>query len=137
MPGSRPRDVLRHSVLDRLAQTGSGRRQSDLRIGVEELKQSVRRDIEWLLNSRRPLLDLSDLPEAFPVSTGFHHMGTIRMSSAPSEGVVDGDCRVHSVSNLFVGGSGVFTTSSVSPPTFTIVALAIRLAEHLRTRVLS
>ncbi|MHB8079821.1 MAG: type VI secretion system baseplate subunit TssE [Candidatus Krumholzibacteriia bacterium] len=55
---------MRHSVLDRLAATGGGSRQRDLRIGVEELKQSVRRDIEWLLNSRRPLLDLADLPEA-------------------------------------------------------------------------
>jgi len=64
MADSRPRDVLRHSVLDRLVSTGGGHRQRDLRIGVEELKQSVRRDIEWLLNSRRPLLDLSDLPEA-------------------------------------------------------------------------
>ncbi len=64
MSDPRRRDVLRHSVLDRLAPTGSGGRRRDLRIGVEELKQSVRRDIEWLLNSRRPLLDLSDLPEA-------------------------------------------------------------------------
>jgi len=64
MSDSRPGDILRHSVLDRLAPTGGGRRQRDLRIGVEELKQSVRRDIEWLLNSRRPLLDLTDLPEA-------------------------------------------------------------------------
>jgi len=64
MPESRPRDVLRHSVLDRLTPIGSGGRRRDMRIGVEELKQSVRRDIEWLLNSRRPLLDLTDLPEA-------------------------------------------------------------------------
>ena len=64
MSDSRPGDILRHSVLDRLAPIGGGSRRRDLRIGVEELKQSVRRDIEWLLNSRRPLLDLTDLPEA-------------------------------------------------------------------------
>jgi type VI secretion system protein ImpF len=64
MSASRPGEILRHSVLDRLAPIGGGSRRRDLRIGVEELKQSVRRDIEWLLNSRRPLLNLTDLPEA-------------------------------------------------------------------------
>jgi choline dehydrogenase-like flavoprotein len=62
---------------------------------------------------------------------GPHHMGTTRMSASASSGVVDGDCRVHSVDNLYVAGSSVFSTGGHANPTFTIVALALRLADHL------
>jgi choline dehydrogenase-like flavoprotein len=68
----------------------------------------------------------------YPVSTSCHHMGTARMHQSPRFGVVDPDCRVHSVRNLYVAGSAVFPTSGANTPTLTIVALAIRLAEHLR-----
>jgi choline dehydrogenase-like flavoprotein len=63
----------------------------------------------------------------------FHHMGTTRMHDDPRHGVVDRDCRVHGLHNLFVGGSSVFPTSGHANPTFTIVALALRMADHLTT----
>ena len=63
-----------------------------------------------------------------------HHMGTTRMREDPREGVVDADGRVHGVSNLFVAGSSVFPTGGTAGPTLTIVALALRLAQHLRQR---
>lgn len=63
-----------------------------------------------------------------------HHMGTTRMSAEPRDGVVDTDCRVHGVENLYVAGSSVFPSAGHANPTLTIVALAIRLAEHLRSR---
>lgn len=63
---------------------------------------------------------------------GGHHMGTTRMARDPGQGVVDADCRVHGVSNLYVAGSSVFPTYSTVNPTLTIVALALRLADHLR-----
>lgn len=62
---------------------------------------------------------------------GRHHMGTTRMSADPRHGVVDANCRVHGVANLFVAGSSVFPTGGHANPTLTIVALALRLAEHL------
>ncbi len=62
-----------------------------------------------------------------------HHMGTTRMSASPQHGVVDVDCRVHGVANLFVAGSSVFPTAGAGTPTLTIVALALRLADHLAT----
>lgn len=71
-------------------------------------------------------------PTNFPVGVGFHHLCTTRMSADPRSGVVDADCRVHEVDNLWIGGSSVFATGGVATPTFTIVALAVRLAEHLR-----
>jgi choline dehydrogenase-like flavoprotein len=67
---------------------------------------------------------------------GQHHMGTTRMSDDPRQGVVDRDCRVHEMSNLYVAGSSVFPTPSGGTPTLTLVALAIRLADHLKGRVL-
>jgi choline dehydrogenase-like flavoprotein len=65
-------------------------------------------------------------------SVGSHHLGTTRMSSDPTKGVVDQHCRVHGTDNLYVASGSVFPTSSYARPTLTIVALAIRLADHLR-----
>jgi choline dehydrogenase-like flavoprotein len=62
----------------------------------------------------------------------WHHMGTTRMSRDPATGVVDPNCRVHGMSNLYLAGSSVFPTAGSDMPTFTIVALALRLAAHLR-----
>ena len=62
---------------------------------------------------------------------GWHHMGTTRMHEDPRQGVVDGDCRVHGIRNLYIAGSSVFTTAGSATPTLTIVALALRLADHL------
>jgi len=66
---------------------------------------------------------------------GGHHIGTARMAAAPARGVVDADCRVHGMDNLFIAGSAVFPTSGQANPTLTIVALALRLADRLRARV--
>lgn len=66
---------------------------------------------------------------------GNHHMGTTRMSDHPSSGVVDARCRVHGTSNLFVAGSSVFPTSGYANPTFTITALALRLADEIVRRL--
>lgn len=63
---------------------------------------------------------------------GAHHMGTTRMASNPSEGVVDANARVHGMENLYIAGSSVFPTGGYSNPTFTILAMAIRLADHIK-----
>jgi choline dehydrogenase-like flavoprotein len=62
----------------------------------------------------------------------YHHLGTTRMNGDPTHGVVDPDSRVHGVSNLFIAGSSVFPTAGWANPTLTIVALSIRLADHLK-----
>jgi choline dehydrogenase-like flavoprotein len=62
---------------------------------------------------------------------GKHHMGTTRMHADPAQGVVDANCRVHECENLFVAGSSVFPTGGCTNPTLTIVALAVRLADHI------
>jgi len=62
---------------------------------------------------------------------GGHHIGTARMGDDPRTSVVDADCRVHSLRNLYVAGSAVFPTSSQANPTLTLVALSLRLGRHL------
>lgn len=64
-----------------------------------------------------------------------HHMGTTRMSVKPEDGVVDENLKVHGVGNLYVAGSSVFPSGGISNPTFTIVALSLRLAAHLQKRL--
>jgi choline dehydrogenase-like flavoprotein len=61
-----------------------------------------------------------------------HHLGTTRMHADPARGVVDRDARVHGIENLYVAGGSVFTTGGFANPTLTILALALRLAAHLK-----
>jgi choline dehydrogenase-like flavoprotein len=102
-------------------------------------KRSLRRAHELLgmelgrAGLGRLRVDLDETVE-WPASLrgGSHHMGTTRMHVDPRQGVVDPDCRVHGISNLYVGGSSVFPTVGYSNPTLTIVALALRLGDHLK-----
>lgn len=66
------------------------------------------------------------------LSDASHQMGTLRMGHSEKEGVVDGNCRLFGVNNLYIGGSAVFRTAGNANPTMTIMALALRLADHLR-----
>jgi choline dehydrogenase-like flavoprotein len=71
------------------------------------------------------------------IENGYHHMGTTRMHADPRHGVVDANCRVHGIANLFVAGSSVFPTYSFDNPTMTIVALTLRLSDHLKSNYLA
>ncbi len=68
-------------------------------------------------------------------SDGFHQIGTARMADDPSGGVVDRDARVHGMANLFLAGSAILPSSGQANPTLLAVALAARLAEHLKGEV--
>jgi len=75
-----------------------------------------------------------DLSDPAALQAGDHHMGALRMSASPDGGIVDADCKVHTLSNLYIAGSGVFPTTGHGNPTLTIVALALRLADHLNAQ---
>lgn len=77
----------------------------------------------------------TDFPDPTKLSSAHHPLGTTRMHQDPRHGVVDADCRVHGISNLSVTGSSTFPTGGSANPTLTIVALAIRLADHLKHRL--
>ena len=80
----------------------------------------------------RPIDSLLSGAQSHTTATGrFHHLGSTRMHEDPRRGVVDANCRVHSVANLYAAGCSVFTTAGFANPTLTLVALAIRLADHL------
>jgi choline dehydrogenase-like flavoprotein len=64
---------------------------------------------------------------------GHHHLGTARMSGDPATGVVNEHGRVHDLDNLYVADSAVFPTGGYANPLLTIVALALRSADHLRS----
>jgi choline dehydrogenase-like flavoprotein len=103
-----------------------------IRRGLEILGQEIGREgigrlqlAEWVLE------DGFDVPGV----GSYHHVGTTRMGSDPKRSVVDPDCRIHGMENLYVAGSSVFPTSSSANPTLTLVALALRLADHLKTQL--
>jgi choline dehydrogenase-like flavoprotein len=77
---------------------------------------------------------LSDDDVTWPsfLSGGWHHMGTTRMHADPKQGVVDSDCRVHGLGNLYVAGASVYPTGGSANPTLTLVALSLRLSDHLK-----
>ncbi len=80
----------------------------------------------------RLLIDFNDGIPRYGIKGGWHHMGTTRMHTDPKQGVVDPNCRVYGVSNLFIAGPSVFPTGGYANPSLTIVALAMRLADHLK-----
>ena len=67
------------------------------------------------------------------LEAGRHHCGTTRMTDNPKTGVVDKNCKLNSVSNLYVTGSSLFPTIGYANPTLTIIALALRLADHTKS----
>ena len=74
-------------------------------------------------------------PLKFEKEVMYHHMGTTRMHVDPKQGVVDANCQVHGISNLFIAGSSVFPTAGYANPTLTIIALSIKLADHVKTLI--
>ncbi|MHC4942550.1 MAG: GMC oxidoreductase [Planctomycetota bacterium] len=117
-----PVPVARHDCMDRDRQSLIALH--DLlarevsRSGLGELSSDLREEDPWPID-----LDAS------------HHMGTTRMGDDPRFSVVNADLRLHSVENVFLAGGSVFPTSGCANPTFTMVALSIRLAEHLKEKV--
>lgn len=89
---------------------------------LARLKVARLRIDDWITADETTWLDVNDRA---------HPMGTTRMADDPKYGVVDRDCRVHGIANLYIAGSSVFPTSGYANPTLTIVALALRLAAHL------
>ncbi len=74
-------------------------------------------------------------PSSWEREGTWHHMGTTRMHVNERQGVVNADCRVHGIANLYIAGSSVFPTAGANFPTITLTALALRLADHLHEQL--
>lgn len=138
----RPDPDSRVMLSDRVDRHGTPLSRIDWRVNGQE-QQTVRRTAQLVarecarLGAPTPVLDKWVRDEApFPPSFQdvAHHMGTTRMSVAPSGGVVDPDCQIHGIRGLYVSGSSVFPTVGHANPTQMIVALAVRLADTLKQR---
>ncbi len=107
-----------------------------LRIAAGEMGRALARHDVGRLRLEPWVTDAkSEVPITSEQGGSSHHMCTTRMSDDPATGVVDRDCRVHGIENLYIGGSSVFASPGVSNPTFTIVQLALRLADRVDERL--
>lgn len=136
-----PNPDSRVTLLDERDAFGRQRLQVDWRLTDQDfhsIRSATLAMAEWLGQHGIGRLQIADwlAPEtpSWPehIWGGCHHMGTTRMSNDARSGVVDADQRVHGLVNLFVAGSSVFPTGGYVPPTLTIVALSLRLADHLK-----
>jgi choline dehydrogenase-like flavoprotein len=93
-----------------------------------ELGRTGQGRIEWPL-LRQEVID--------NMSMSRHHNGSTRMHVSRDRGVVNADCRVHDAGNLYIAGSSVFPTGGIANPTLTLVALAMRLSDHLKQELRS
>jgi choline dehydrogenase-like flavoprotein len=105
-------------------------RQADIE-GVQRAQAVLAREIDRAGLGRFKIARDGDLPMMSTPGTA-HHMGTTRMHVSPKWGVVDANCKVHSVPNLFIASGAVFPTGSYANPTLTIVALSIRLGDRIK-----
>jgi choline dehydrogenase-like flavoprotein len=100
------------------------------------LTQLIKKEIERLhlgVVSIEPWLANGEQHPERHISDQYHHAGTTRMSADSKTGVVDTECKVHGISNLYVVSGSVFPTSGYANPTLTIIALAVRAADTLKT----
>jgi choline dehydrogenase-like flavoprotein len=76
----------------------------------------------------------SDVPWGELKGDSFHMMGGARMAEAEEQGVVDVNARLFGVDNVYLAGASIFPTGGMANPTLTLIALALRLADHLSSR---
>jgi choline dehydrogenase-like flavoprotein len=95
------------------------------RLFAKYLGQSLYGKVMWALNPDRHL----------EFAGGAHHMSTTRMGLTPKTSVVDRNCKLHSLDNFYIGGTSVMPRGSCDHPTYTCIALAVRLAEHIKNNL--
>lgn len=103
-------------------------------LGVARATRSVVRHLEAQGYARGLELLPSDGSAPPRLHKASHQMGTTRMDPDPRRGVVNRECRVHGMANLYVAGSSVFPTGGGANPMLTVLAMTLRLAEHLQNR---
>jgi choline dehydrogenase-like flavoprotein len=135
--GCRPNRESRITLSDSIDVNGLNRIRLDWNLQSEDFNNifELTRMLAIYLgasNQGRLKIDTLNPPDIDRVlSVGMHHMCTTRMAENVDFGVVDKNCKVFGTNDLYVAGSSVFSTPGYSNPTLTIVALAVRLANHI------
>jgi len=130
-----PDPESRVTLCDARDQLGVQQLELRWRLGPEIEKTVLRFQEVLQQRCKETHLGTLEVPESrIGFTDASHHMGTTRMSENPRSGVVDRDCRVHGIDNLFVAGSSVFPSGSHVSPTLAIIALSLRLADRLGTQ---
>jgi choline dehydrogenase-like flavoprotein len=139
-----PQAASRVALTDKVDALGMPRLRVDWRYCQEDI-DSIRRTLDLLANefaqsgTARFDYNRDTLEEDIMRfgAYGGHHIGTARMGTDVRTSVVNLDCQLHSVRNLFVAGSAVFPTSGQANPTLTLIALSLRLGNTLCQRLAS
>ncbi len=135
-----PNPDSRVTLGEELDALGQRRAELDWRLSPLDMRTILRSQQiidEELRSAGLGRLHIEEMDQAPPpnLTGGWHHMGTTRMHTDPRKGVVDEHCRVHGISNLFIAGPSVFPTGGYANPVFTVIALTLRLADHLKNRL--
>jgi choline dehydrogenase-like flavoprotein len=134
-----PERDSRVMLSDRRDALGMPRARVEWRLDSEILKRTFDRSLAIFADELK-LAGVADValpppiegkPWPKQVEGTWHHSGTTRMNDSEKLGVVDRNCRMHQIDNLYIAGSSVFPTSGANFPTISIAAMAIRLAYHL------
>lgn len=104
-----------------------------LEICKDYLEQRGAVESELLTDLKGGAHDWPLVPHEGALYTGGHHMGALRISASEDDGIVNPDARMHSVDYLYIAGCRIFPTGGYANPTLTIMAMALRLADHLTT----
>ena len=121
-------------TLDRSQTDDHGDPVPDVSLSVRDRTRRKLERAESVLHDVLEALGASEIRTHLPPDapgTAAHHMGGLRMGTAPTESVVDPNLRTHDHPNLCVSSSATFVTAGAANPTLTIAALTLRLADHL------
>lgn len=132
-----PNPHSRVTLCDDRDALGQPRVRLDWRLRAQDMRSIIR--AQELIDAElrrvglgRLKIELQDDMPPPHLKGGWHHMGTTRMHVDPKFGVVDEHCRIHGMRNVFIAGSSVFPTGGYANPTLTVVALSVRLADHIK-----
>ena len=75
------------------------------------------------------------LKKTIPIAGVSHQAGTLRFGTDPKTSVLDVNCRTHEVDNLYVTDGSFFPSIGAVNPTLTIIANALRVADHIKQRL--
>jgi choline dehydrogenase-like flavoprotein len=132
-----PNPDSRVTLADECDALGLNRVQLDWRLSPIDMRSIIRAQeiIDEELRRAglgRLYIEMHDETPPSNLTGGWHHMGTTRMHRDTKKGVVDENCLVHGISNLFIAGPSVFPTCGYANPVLTAVALSVRLADHVK-----